>query len=179
MEILQKLKEISTRGRVAFAICCMESSIANFQLKDDKWDSLVLKELWAFCNSSIGLWIYKVAELLPISVLYECDFKIKDYEYFSEKEHNELQELFRNTNQTVLRVLELIYKIGDCNVYIELNSDELKMKAMPFLEELIEIMNYNKIPLPDINLFEQFPITENKGWGREFTRDEVFRSKEN
>jgi len=36
-------------------------------------------------------------------------------------------------------------------------------------------MNENNIPLPDIKMFKQFPVTENNGWGRAFNRDEVFK----
>jgi hypothetical protein len=173
---LNKLKEFSNRGKVAFAICCFENAIKYYGLNKVNW-LFVIQELWSFCNSSMAIWQEKFGELTPFVVNENVDFKIKDYHYLSKEQHDNLQSLYKDAPAVILVLLGLIYDIGITNVLVKVNSNSLKEAQLPFLNDIIKLMEENNIPLPEIELFEKFPITENEGWGREFTREDIFNEE--
>jgi hypothetical protein len=86
MDIIDDLKEISSRGKVAFGIFCLESAIGFFQLDREKW-KLVFDELWKFCSSDMGIWEERVVEIFPSCVCDKVDFKVKDYEFLTKQEY--------------------------------------------------------------------------------------------
>jgi hypothetical protein len=55
IDTIDELKEISNRGRVAFAICCLESAITVSKPDQTKWQP-VFEELWKFCSSDMTAW---------------------------------------------------------------------------------------------------------------------------
>jgi hypothetical protein len=176
MDILNNLKEISTRGRVAFAICCWESAMELLQTDKKKWQ-FVFDELWKFCSSNMAVWQERFGEVTPFSVCEKIDFNIKDYQYLTKEEHDALQELYDGADQVLLEIIMHIYEIGIRNMYVTINSEALKMASIPYLQSLIALMNENKFVLPDVNLFKKFSITDNNGWGFEFTRDDIFKKE--
>jgi hypothetical protein len=100
---------------------------------------------------------------------------LTDLEYLDEKDFWELNKLYKNANQVILRIIDITYYIGIKDLYssiVDGSQDTLR-----YLQEIIDLMEQNNIPLPDEKLFGKFPISENEGWGREFTRDDVFNEK--
>ena len=172
--LLDQLKETSTRGKIAYGAACFESAIDFLKIDREKWDFMI-EELWSFCYlHMVALWVERMIELLPECVLDEGAFKLKGYQYFTEEEHDALNILYKGANPVILDMIVIIYDIGLTNLNTAINTERLKMLPMPDVEALIDLMTSNNIPLPDSRLFEQFPITENHGWGREFTRTHVF-----
>ena len=174
MNVINSLKEISNRGRVAFAIFCLESAMDHFQLDKTKW-KFVLDESWKFCYSDMPVWQERFLEVIPFAVSEKIDWKIKDYMHLTKEEHDALQNLYDETDPDILAMIDLIHRIGSANMLTTVNSEALKMVSIPYLQSLIELMNKNNIPLPDIKLFEKFPVTDNCGWGSEFTREDVLK----
>ena len=146
VDTIDELKEISNRGRVAFAICCLESAADSLQLNKEKWQP-VFAELWKFCSSDMAVWKERFAEV---------------------------QKLYEGSDAIVLDIIQLIYNIGATNINVTVRNEALKMATIPYFQSLIDIMNKNQFRLPEIKLFKKFPITDNRGWGWTFTREEVF-----
>lgn len=176
MDPIDELKEISNRGRVAFAICCLESALDHFQSDKKSWKP-VFDELWKFCSSDMAIWQQRCGEAIPFSVCEKIDWKIKDSRYLTKEEHDALQELYDGANVIALDIINLIHDIGTTNINVTIRNEALKMAAIPFIQSLIDLMNTNKIPLPDIKLFKKFPITDNRGWGWTFNREDLFKSE--
>ncbi|MCC6371102.1 MAG: hypothetical protein IT236_08870 [Bacteroidia bacterium] len=166
--------EISNRGRVAYAICCLENAMEHYKEKSKGWD-FVLENLWTFCNQNMAIWQERTSELRPETVCEHVPFELKDYGYLSEKIHDDLKVLYAQSNTVLLRLVDEIYALGAVNIFVTISSIELAKKSLPYLQGIIDIMTQNNITLPNFNNFLQFPIDENKGWGREFTREEVFK----
>ena len=174
MDIIDDLKEISTRGKVAFGIFCLESATDFFQVDREKWE-FVFDELWKFCSSDMWIWEERIVEVFPSCVCDKVDFKIKDYQYLTKLEHDELLALYEATSPVVLSIVELTGDVGRTGIYTAIKDEKGKRASIPYLQKLIDIMHENNIALPDITLFRQFSVSENNGWGREFTREDVFK----
>ncbi len=83
-----------------------------------------------------------------------------------------MKSCHKNANQVILIIIDITYYIGIKDLYssiVDGSQDTLR-----YLQEIIDLMELNNFPLPDDKLFGKFPISENEGWGREFTRDYVF-----
>jgi len=166
--------EISNRGRVAYAICCLENAMEHYKEKSKCWD-FVLENLWTFCNQNMALWEGKIGEMSPRSVCYDSTFEQKGCEYINQEIHDDLKVLYAQSNKALLRLVDEIYALGAVNIFVTISSIDLAKKSLPYLQGIIDIMIQNNITLPNFNNFIQFPIDENNGWGREFTREEVFK----
>jgi hypothetical protein len=179
LDTIDELKEISNRGRVAFAICCLESAADSLHLNKEHW-KLVFDELWKFCSSDMAVWKERFGELLPDAVSEKVDFTVKNYQYFTKEEHDALQQLYGVADAAFLQIIHFIYIIGITNINVTIRNEALKLATIPELQKLISLvnsMNLNQFRLPDIKLFKKFPITDNRGWGWTFTRDEVFKKE--
>lgn len=171
--------EISTRGRMAFSLSCLENAVKYQNLKiNDDCEKLLLQQLWHFTSDNIGLWDIQVGELIPYVVSEEIDYSIKDYNYFSRKVHDRLQDYYKRCDKYFLEIIDLIYELGKTNIFIVINNTDLKEASLPFLQEIINLMIENNIPLPNTKLFEKFSVSENYGLGREFARAEIFNNDE-
>jgi hypothetical protein len=176
MEI-KMFKEISTRGRVAFAICCLENVIKKQNLvQNDESEKTILQQLWHFTTDNIALWELQVRELIPYVIMEDVSYEIKDFDFFSLKFHNKLQTYYKKCYPYLLEIINLIYELGRTNLYVAINSEKLKEVSLPHLQDIIDLMEKNDIQLPDIGLFKKISITENYGWGRTFTREDIFRN---
>ncbi|WP_259016787.1 hypothetical protein [Emticicia fluvialis] len=168
-------KRISIRGRVAFSIVCLENSIKHFQLSELEWDFL-LKLLWNYTSINMGTWHYQVAECIPRGVLNDTD-DLSDLDFLSETQFWSLNQLYKKCNNELLEIIDLIFFIGISDLYSSIEN--YSPQTIEYLQEILLIMNKHKIPLPPVNMFYQFSITEYNGWGREFTREDVFRNISN
>lgn len=160
--------EVSIRGRVAFGVVCLENAIKHFNRLDLEWNFL-LKLLWSYTNDNVGTWHYQLAECIPSAVMVGDD---KYLDFLSKQQFWEFNKLYSQCNDEILQIIDLIFSIGVEDLYSSIvnNSPE----TICHLNDIINILNNDNIPLPSIDLFERFPITENHGWGREFTRAEVY-----
>ena len=168
--MIKNFEKISIRGRVAFAISCLENSIKFYSLEQLDWSFLVNK-LWSYTNSNIGTWHYIMSEATPFGVVGQTD-NVDDLEYLSVEEIKKLEILYINSNKVVNSIIDLIFDIGTRDLYASIvNNSPTTIK---YLTEIIELLSDNQIPLPDIEKFKKFSISENEGWGNEFTKEMVF-----
>jgi hypothetical protein len=161
--MISDMKLISIRARVAFAILCLENAIK--QSKKENLD-------WSFMIGKVGDWHYPMAESTPRSVLFDARYDEKDMDFLTEEDCIHLKEVYSNSTELIKDIINIIFEIGTRDLYSSIvngSPDTLK-----YLMEIIDLMEQNNIPLPDMNLFEKSPITENEGWGREFTREDIF-----
>lgn len=171
-----EMREISARGRVAYAICCLEN-ILNFKNapQRDEVEKTLLQQLWHFTTDNMALWQHQVGEMIPFVVNDENQYNNNDFEFLSYSFFNRLREYYKGCDKVILVVINLIYELGTTNLYVPIDNDKLRESTLENVQKIIDLMEQNQIPLPEINLFKAFPITENKGWGRKFVREEIFK----
>lgn len=155
---------ISIKGRMAFAICCFEKALIHFNCRENDW-SLVLENMWAYTIlDCFDDWRDSMTESLP-----ECIFNDKyddDYEYLSEEQFNRLHKLYTDTNEYILKLIELIYRAGCCNCYSRLEN--YGQTSLDMIEEIIDFMVSNQMPLPEMKRFKPLSYKEEGGWGNDF-----------
>ncbi len=162
---------ISLRARVAFAILCLENAIDHFDLPKNKWQ-IVLKKLWELTSMKyVDEWLYSVSKIMYSSIL-EDNYSEEWKQYLSISEYMQLRELYLTTPNLIFEILDYIFEIGTIDMYGAIldNSKE----TLKLLKQLIMLISKENIILPNVEPFAKFSIAENDGWGREFTRNEIF-----
>ncbi|GAA4275919.1 hypothetical protein [Aquimarina mytili] len=162
---------ISIRGRVAYAIICLENAIRFYEKENLDW-LYIFNLLWAYTKDEVGNWHYPMAESTPKSIMFDADYSSKEMEYIDRDEYEKLSLLYKNSNNTINYIIDKLFEIGTRDLYssiINNSPDTLK-----YLQEIIDVMEERGITLPNIKFFQKFPISENEGWGRKFLREDIF-----
>lgn len=161
---------ISIRGRVAYAIFCLEKAIDHFGFDKQNW-LFVLDLMWSTTNAKLGSWHYPLAECTGRSIIND-EGNLDDLEFLTKEKFWELNKLYKGSNKTILRMIDLIFEISTRDLYASIANNS--PDTLNYLQEILDLMDRNNIAVPEITLFQKFSINENAGWGREFTREEIF-----
>ena len=169
--ITDELMYISLRGRVAFGIGCFENMLLSLHYNVEEW-KIVLEYLWQFTSIRyLDDWNGMVSEIIPSNLLEFREYAKHDFEYLDESTFRYLHNLYQNIDEKVDYIMSSIYNIGTSHAYSIIEG--FGQQSLEQLELLINYMDKNNIPLPHINDFKKFAITENKGWGNKFNGKEI------
>lgn len=166
--VIERLKDISVRGRMAYLICSFERLLLYYHCNKEEW-KMVLEKLWAYTNIEyIDDWMYELAEYMPDSILEDT---MSDAEYITENEFRYLYHLYSETVQDILSFLKIIFECGTCEIYSRLcNNSPGTLKKV---NEAIDVLKVNGIALVDIIPFEKYEYTKHNGWGERFNGRDV------
>ncbi len=141
MTFWRGLSNISLRGRVAFALCCLEQAIDKFGDKNSTWN-LVLEKLWAFTDTKlIAEWQEMLAECIP-GVILSNNFS-DEFELITRAEFNNLRSLYQNTHIDLCKIVTSIFDIGS----IELFDEEIEGYSEYTLKSLVHGSGSFRTPL--------------------------------
>ncbi|WP_188315914.1 deoxyribonuclease V [Chitinophaga agrisoli] len=165
-------KDLAIRARVAFGICCLEYAISHFQLEELNW-ALILPLLWSYTADTVNtaIWGDQIAERMPSAILSDYPFDRKDIMWFELDTYEQLQQLYRQSNETVNELIYLVFRIGTQDLHTGVSRHSAQ--TLNYLQKIIRLMHENRLELPVITPFRQYPITEYNGWGRPFTREDL------
>lgn len=164
----EKIEKISLRARLAFIILCLENAL-NKNNSSSKWTK-VLTIFWSQTSMPfVDDWLYEISKVMPESILED---EYEENEIISFEEYSELKILYGNTQKYIFELMEIAFECGTIELYgaIENDSDKTILSVL----KCIEIMIENDIELPNIELLKKYSISENQGWGRTFTKADIF-----
>jgi hypothetical protein len=159
--------KISLRARVAFIILCIENALRSEDTLV-KWNK-VLELFWSQTSMQfVDEWLYEISKVMPESIL-EDDYE--ENETISFAEYSKIKSIYKSTPKYIFELMEFAFECGTIDLYgaVEENSN----KTIQSVLKCIEIMKEKNIELPKIELLEKFSISENGGWGNQFTREEI------
>lgn len=164
----EKIEKISIRARVAFIILCLENAIKK-NTAIVSWNK-VLNVFWLQTSIHfVDEWLYEVSKIMPESILED---EYEENDTITLEDYTKLKELYKTAPRFLFELMELAFECGTIDLYggIENNSE----KTIQSVLHCIEIMNKNNIELPNIDLLKKYSISENHGWGKTFTKEEIF-----
>ena len=167
---MEKFNNLSIRARAAYGILCLESFINHLGYNADKW-LIITDELWKFTNSNPGIWHEYMSEMTPFAINENIPFESKGCDHINKGKHDLLQQLYQYADNDLLTTIDLIFNIGTRDLYSSVTKGS--PDTINYLKEIIRIINCHTISLPDIALVRRFTITENEGWGKEFSRNDL------
>ena len=158
-----QFKKISIRGRVAYAICCLENVLYFNDIKGAGWN-WYLSKLWWYTelptksDPNIGncyqaeRWHSVIRELSPRYIndpktTYET--LISDAKVFykedlpSKTEYLMLKEAFSQSNPVIDEIASIIYRLGCCELWCAIVS--YSKSTLDYLQNILDIMLKHKI----------------------------------
>ncbi|GIO86768.1 hypothetical protein J25TS5_37000 [Paenibacillus faecis] len=162
---MDKFRDISFRGRVAYGISCFEYALISLKYVSDDW-KIVLRYLWEFTSSNnLEDCNLATAELIPENLM-ETTIYDEDFERISEEEFLRLYKLYRNIDKSIHILLRDLHELGVSHAYSSISGyGERSLESLRIL--ICHMVEYN-FPLPNIEPFTGSSIAENRGWGKTF-----------
>ncbi|MDR9856627.1 hypothetical protein RJP21_23775 [Paenibacillus sp. VCA1] len=163
---MEKFKNISFRGRVAYGISCFENALIALKYDLNDW-KFILNYLWDFTSIQyLDDWNDIVVELIPENLLEFKTYEEEEFERLSKEEFIYLYNLYQNVDKSIDILIRNIYELGISHAYTVIEGyGESSLKS---LDRIIKFMIENKFPLPSLDPFLSFSIEENRGWGNKF-----------
>jgi len=173
---MEKMISLSIRARVAYAILCLEHLLQHLKYDFSKWE-LILEELWQYTAGNPGQWHESMAEMIPFSINEEIAFELKECVYINLEKHDQLQELYKDVHEDVLRIIGLTIEIGTRDLYASIvnNSPD----TLNYLDRIIAILERNGVELPTTAQLKSFTIDQQNGWGNPFARVQITEHRGN
>lgn len=168
-----ELKDLSIRARVGMSTLCLEKLLNdNFseEVLHKGWE-YILSSIWEYTEKSPGNWHYKMAEITPFSVEEDLPFEEKGIEYLDREIYFLIADAYKDTCGDIKRVVDLIFEIGTLDLYSSIVDNSPRTLSM--LEEILTIAENNGLRIPSIDIFKDYQITTNNGWGNSFKRSDV------
>lgn len=175
----QQFEKISIRGCVAYGICCLENALEYYNIHGEGWNFLLRKLWWytelpAACDPTINnclpleRWWALISELLPrrhensgwkmqeLRAQLYCDEDLPN-----SKELELLLESYKQTNKQINLLVEYVFNIGVSDLWAGIG--ETSPYTLMHLQNLINLMYEQQIPLPPIEPFKQY-VFHKEGW---------------
>lgn len=176
-------KHISIRGRLAYAICCLENMLEFYNIKGEGWN-WYLKKLWWYTelatkpdpeisnNYQAERWHSIINKLSPdyireLTPTYELVINNAKAKVFykedlpSEEEFLMLKEAYKQSNQIVEETITNIFHIGCCELWCAVVG--YSKDTLNYLQNILSTMYEQGIPLPSVEPFKQYVFYKD-GW---------------
>lgn len=162
-------KKISIRGRVAFAICCLESIIMAYRYDINEW-SVLLNRLWLIAElEDVSDWLYITAECLPENILEAASYDYGSFQHINEDEYEQLYKLYSECKEDTWELIEIIFDLGTAQMYSNIKG--FSEATLNEIEKVITFMKAKNISMPSVSQFRMLLYYD--GWGETFDRKEL------
>ncbi|UII30390.1 hypothetical protein LVD17_19040 [Fulvivirga ulvae] len=157
-----KLKKVSIRGRVAFAIHCLKG-IPELNEMNETMKSLILNRAWAFVEGKDLLDSYEnFLDVTPECIL-DPKVNISELDTIDEETYYKLNFLFKTLPHDLNVILDKISYIMCSNLYSSVGS--YSAITLQYLSDIIFLMRKNQWALPEIMPFLESKFEDARGWG--------------
>lgn len=166
---------ISVNGRFAFGICCLENARNFYQAPAIFWNNII-DELWEISESEFVDQFEKLIFLRPCAVNrnYSTYLNILDpagLKYETESEYANAQSQFSLFPEMAL-IFDTLLDIKDLTT--NMGTDEIgNSSVLEEVEVILNVMQSNGIPLPDITLFQFSNWSDEDGYGSPISRSDI------
>lgn len=161
---------ISIRGRIAYAIYCLERAINKLEDKNPTWDFMI-KKLWMFTDTkNITEWQEIIAECIPGVILGGNDYD--EFKLITKAEVKKLELLYSNTHLDICKIVEAIFEVGSIEIFGE-EIEGCSVQTLSSLGVVIDICEQHEIDLPAQEVIKRYNFNEFGGWGKRFGRNDI------
>lgn len=175
IDIENKIKSTSIRGRFAFAVFCIEQYLYENNLENECSKTL-LKVLWEFTNTDeMDLWDENISDLLPMNVLDDSPSNVyTDYPSLTEEEFNKFKKFYLKLDSSFIEIINETIGIGQGNLYG--GTGDYSKVTFEKTIYVYKIANRILRNVPNFDVFVKSKFSESHGWGDNILRDEFVGS---
>jgi len=160
---MHPLHSVSVRGRVAYALQCLEVALQHVDPDPPRWLPL-LDRLWSYTSTALlDGWQDMASECLPAVVT--CDDP-RDFDFLSGSEARHLRGLYAGSPSLIGELVDRVYDVATLALFGGLG--EAGGTSVSELREIERALVQADVPLPDPAQVLPYPFAEHGGWGRPF-----------
>lgn len=166
--LIETMEDISIRGRVAYALCCLKIYLRNF----DEFDcELLFSKLETYTQIQyLDEWHMEVAEYIPSTIMAYEKFDEKEFDYVTLSQFEILAASYKRISKESREIIDSIFLIGTIELY---GSVQKRGKSFEYLVNLIGIMVKRHLDLPNVDIFKKYKFENQQGWGDTFPFEDV------
>lgn len=168
--MINELKSISIRGRLAFCLKCLENAFLQ-EGKTGVESNFILGNLWEFTSSNaLDDWEPKIDEITPVCLL-DGKFDISEFYIIDHEMVVRLRNFYLSNPEYLNELIDYSISVGVNNIYG--NTNEYSSLTLEPTLKVIELCEINNVTIPPIKNFVRFSYNIDNGWGRTFDRNDV------
>lgn len=158
-----KFKKVSIRGRLAYALKCLDVFLKFKKVDVNKEIINQLNLFWSINTSIVDIseMEIKLNEMSPTSIL--GDEYDDNFEYISFEEYLNLKSFYSNQDGDTLRLFYFLSEIVFSNLYSEIGA--YGKNSYSYFEKFINICAKNEIEFPQYENILLSKFINNYGWG--------------
>lgn len=164
----EEFYEISLKGIVAYSITCFENVLLSLKYNDEEWKE-VLEDLWLYTSIKyIDDWQDIVSDIIPSHLLEFDNYEDSDFETLTLNDYEKLYKIYVDCDEIINNVMLNIFFLGTSQNH---KNEDTVVKVIPninYIKDIINCLELNNMPVPNINSFKQYSATEKDGWGFDF-----------
>lgn len=160
----KKIEEISLRGRIAYAIMCIEAYLKN-EYPNKNW-MILSQKMWEATNSSLEEWFFSFKEFIPEFVFEFQNYEASDFEYISKNDYYYLTKLYQDVKNDVNELLQLLNWIVELYLYTVIPG--IGKDSIDIIKKIEKYLISRKVILPDLQKISFSKFSELHGWGNCF-----------
>ncbi len=157
-QLLETLKNVSIRGRMAFIIMCIENYLIK-QCPYKDWSPLS-EQMWKVTDSYWDKWLQDFIEIIPESVMIETD--TQNIKYTFKKLYENLPP---DTLNDIIALLDALEEMVELFVY---TNASMANASLDIIKEIVNKYLEKRITIPDVNQVTFSKFEENEGFGKRF-----------
>jgi len=165
LEIEERLKKVSIKGRMALGIRCLEINLQDLDLLGYPEVQKMLSDFWEYTSSNnLVDWEEKILEYEPWFLFANVERnKYKGFRYLSNDEAQGIYNVMKKFEIRLSEIIEEVIEVGISNLYSGIREySECSLRATINVLEMLKEIN---LPLPDLEKFERSKFSEHHGWG--------------
>lgn len=167
MKQLEKLKTLSIRVRMFYAIECLQKALIEKQLMDKIMSEIVIFLKTYTSSVKLDVWEKIANEIAPSTIMDENENnRFNEYEYISESDAIKLKNEYSLLPCYITDLIDAVIEVGVTNLYG--GTDEYSPLTYEAVLNVVNLLLTNNITPPTIKTLPNFLFSENDGWGRVF-----------
>lgn len=166
---MMNFNNISIRGRFAFGMKCLEACLESNGIKEDSLNEIISKS-WEFTTSvRMDIWLEEMVPLVPNHVLeYTQEDPMEEFTHIGKTKTLILREMYLKIPKFINQIFMNSFYIGREHIYSKVKNNS--PETIEYLNEIIELMESNEVPLPSKNKYLELEINKERGWGEPVER---------
>ncbi len=162
--MVEQLKLVSIRGRMAYGIACLKQVLKQTN-NNQPILHLLLDRLTEFVEKDrLDLWEQRIGEVVPYAILdTHPDNIFENYKTISVEEVLKLKTLYESMPNAITDLIDDVVNIGESNLYG--GVDQYSQNTLDAILAVLEKMKNLALNPPDIMPYLSSPFSENGGWG--------------
>lgn len=155
-------EKISIRGRFCYGLLCIERYVNQYSIFSNAGELIKQKYAEFTIRNDLDNWYDECKEYTPAYYIHSPT--LPAFHRLKEANIVTIRQYYESISNDLISIWSLVFDIGSAHLYSRIYGNSTQL----MLEEIIRILDKEKINLPNIDRVSFSSFSEKNGWGNEF-----------